>query len=149
MELQKKITNDYITAFKSKNESYKVLNLLRAAIKQVEVDTRKSLTDEDIVNILKKESKKRKDSIQAYKDGNREDLAKIEEYELEIISNYLPEQLDETTIKTIAENIISKNELTIQDMGRTIGLVMKEAKTKGDVDGNIVQSIVKDILQNK
>ena len=147
MTVQEQLNEDYIKAFKAKDPKYKTLNMIRAAVKQVEVDTRKELTDEDVIKIFKSEVKKRKDSIEAYTKGNRQDLVEIEEKEIEIIAPYLPAQLDESIVRETVKKIIAELNATITDMGKVMGKTMAELKDKGDVDGNVVKRIVGEELK--
>lgn len=146
MSLQEQINQDYIDAMKTKDKKQPVISMMRAAIKQVEVDTRKELNDEDVIKILKSEAKKIKDSIEAFRKGDRNDLVAKESYELQIIEAYLPAQMDKTIIKEIVTKIVADTQKGSQDMGKVMGAVMAEIKKQGDADGNIVQKIVKDEL---
>jgi uncharacterized protein YqeY len=97
---------------------------------------------------VKSEIKKRKDSVMAYKEGNRQDLAEKEEKEIEILKVYQPAQLDESVIEAKTKEVIdSLGEVGMQDFGRVMGAVMKELK--GQVDGTIVNGIVKKLLADK
>ena len=145
MSLQEKIKADYITAFKTKDPKKDTLKLMQAAFKQVEIDERKELTDEDILAILKSESKKRQDSIAAYTEGNRPDLVAVEQTELEIIQAYLPEQLSEEAIKEAVQKIITDTGAnSAADFGKVMGAAM--AQLKNQADGNLVQKAVKELL---
>ena len=103
------------------------LRLVTSEIKRFEVDNRKDPTDEDVVAILKRMAKQRKDSIQQYKDGGRPDLEEIEQKELDLLATYLPQALSGDALKTAISEIISENGFSgMQDMGN----VMKELKIK-------------------
>ena len=147
LSLKEQINADFIKAYKAKDETlYPTLRLLRAAINQVEVDTRnKDLTDDDIIKILKTELKRRLDSIVLYQQGGRADLVRQEDSEKRIIERYLPQQMSEEHIRTITKDVIAKIGATaLTDFGRVMGLVMKE--TGGNADGLSVKKIVQELL---
>ena len=96
--------------------------------------------------VLKSEVKKRRDSITAYTEGNRKDLADHEKKEIEILDKYLPEVMSEEDVEKIVKDVISEQgEATMADFGKIMGLAM--GKTKGQADGNVVSSMVKKLLK--
>lgn len=143
MNLRDKIKNDLKDAMKSgDNTTRDVLRALNSDFKNLEIDSKKELKDADIVKIIKKNLKSRKDSIEQYKKGNREDLVIQEENELNILEKYMPEQMGEEEIRKIVIDIINESEaINASDFGRVMGMAMKEAG--GNVDGNIVSELVK------
>ena len=147
MDLRDKIKNDLKDAMKSgDNVTRDVLRMLNSDIKNVEIDLKKELADDDVVKIIKRNIKSRKDSIEQYKKGNREDLAVQEEKELKILEKYMPEQMSEEKIRKIVIDIIKKSEASgASDFGKVMGMAMKEAG--GNVDGNVVSRIVKEELR--
>ena len=103
------------------------LRLVTSEIKRFEVDNRQDPTDDDVITILKRMAKQRKDSIQQYKDGGRPDLEEIEQKELDLLATYLPQALSGEALKTAISGIISEHGFSgMQDMGN----VMKELKVK-------------------
>ena len=120
------------------------LRLVTSEIKRFEVDNRKDPTDEDVVAILKRMAKQRKDSIQQYKDGGRPDLEEIEQKELDLLATYLPQALSGDALKTVISEIISENGFSgMQDMGN----VMKELKIKySNAEMSEASSFVKELL---
>ena len=120
------------------------LRLVTSEIKRFEVDNRKDPTDEDVVVILKRMAKQRKDSIQQYKDGGRPDLEEIEQKELDLLATYLPQALSGDALKTVISEIISENGFSgMQDMGN----VMKELKIKySNAEMSEASSFVKELL---
>ncbi|MDP4038398.1 MAG: GatB/YqeY domain-containing protein [bacterium] len=121
------------------------IRLLKSALKNYEIEIGQHLTPQQMLLVLQKEAKKRRDSIEAYKKGKREDLVKEEESELGIINDYLPEQLSEAQLKKIVEKTIT--ELGSKDsssMGQVIGTVIK--KTEGNADGALISRLVKEKL---
>jgi hypothetical protein len=144
--LKEKITQDLKQAMKEKNEiKVRVLRLLNSAIKNFEVEKIGEASDGEIEKLVLKEMKKRQESIEAYKKAGREDLAKEEEQELEVLKGYAPEMLSEDEIRKMAKEIIEELNATQKEFG----LVMKNlmAKVKGKADGSVVSKIVKELLQ--
>jgi uncharacterized protein YqeY len=141
--LKGRITEDIKTAMKAgEKDRLKVLRLISAAIKQVEVDERRDLDDADVLGILNKMVKQRRDSITQYTDGNRKDLADIEQQEIEIIENYLPEQLSEDELDELVDEAIATTGAEgIRDMGKVMGAI--KSKAQGRADMGIVGAKVK------
>lgn len=151
MNFWEKINNDLKDSLREKNElKTSVLRLLISAIKYKKIASGKGtdpepLSDNEIIEVMQSELKKRKDSIESYIQGNRTDLADKEKAESEILSSYLPAQLSDEDIEVIAREVISgMGEVSQKDMGRIIGQVMP--KVKGQADGGRVSAIVKKIL---
>ena len=108
---------------------------------------KKQLPDADIINLLKKMVKQRKDSYDAYKKGGREELAQVEEKEINIINNFLPKQLNEDETKKICEETIkSLGAQSIKDMGKVMGQ-LKKSGSSDSLDFSLVSKIIKEILK--
>ena len=123
------------------------LRMISAEIKQLEVDKKMTVSDDDVISILNKMAKQRKDSIQQFQQGGREDLASIEINELEIITTYLPAQLSEEEIDIhINEAIASLGATSPQDMGKVMGAL--KPLLNGKADMGIVSAAVKSKLIN-
>ena len=120
------------------------LRLVTSEIKRFEVDTRQEPSDDDVINILKRMAKQRKDSIHQYKEGGRPDLEEVEQNELNLLAKYLPQALNGDELKAALEEIVSKNNFNgMQDMGN----VMKELKSKHpNAEMSEASSIVKALL---
>lgn len=120
------------------------LRLVTSEIKRFEVDTRQEPSDDDIISILKKMAKQRKDSIQQYKDGGRPDLEEIEQNELDLLDKYLPQALNGEALKDALQAIISEHNYSgMQDMGN----VMKELRSRHpNAEMSEASSIVKNLL---
>ena len=120
------------------------LRLVTSEIKRFEVDKRQEPTDDDIIAILKRMAKQRKDSIQQYKDGGRPDLEKIEQNELDLLDKYLPQALNGDALKDALQAIISEHNFSgMQDMGN----VMKELRSRHpNAEMSEASSIVKNLL---
>ncbi len=128
MNLKEQILNDIKEAMRQKDDFKRdTLRTLNAAFKQVEVDERIELSDERILKIIASEIKKRKDAIELYSKGGREDLAQKEQKEIALFESYLPQQLsDEELQAALKEMIANLGVSSLKDQG----LVMKEAKAK-------------------
>ena len=123
------------------------LRLLLSEIKYAQIKKGGDLVDEDIVLVVQREVKKRKEAASGYRLGGREDNAQKEEAELKILEGYLPAQLSkEELIKIVEETISEMGATNVQDMGKVIGAVM--GKVKGKTDGGSVSQIVKEKLSN-
>ncbi len=120
------------------------LRLVTSEIKRFEVDTRQEPSDDDIISILKRMAKQRKDSIQQYKDGGRPDLEEIEQNELDLLDKYLPQALNGDALKDALQDIISENNFSgMQDMGN----VMKELRSRHpNAEMSEASSMVKNLL---
>lgn len=145
--MKTKITEAMKVAMKAQDKKrLGVIRLILSAIKQIEVDTRKELTEKDIIAVLRSMLKQRHESIRQYDDAGRQDLADQERFEVTVIEEYLPTMLDEAAVQTIVENVVK--ELCpkgMQDMGK----VMAEVKLKANdlADMAIVSRLVKEKLQ--
>ena len=143
MTLKAQITEDMKTAMRAKETArLGAIRLLLAAMKQREVDERIELTDADVVSIIEKMLKQRRDSISQYKAANRQDLVDVEEFEVSILQTYMPQQLSEAEIvSAIAEAIASTGAAGPQDMGKVMGVV--KAKLAGRADMGKVSGLIK------
>jgi uncharacterized protein YqeY len=134
-DIKNKINDDVKAAMRSKDkERLGALRLMQAAFKQKEVDERIELNDEQVLAILDKMAKQHRDSISQFKDAKRDDLVKIEKFELNIIEEYLPAQLSEDEINTFIDNAISKTGAdSIKDMGKVMGTLKGELQGRADM----------------
>ena len=146
MSLKAQITEDMKTAMKAGDKDrLKVVRLMLAAVKQVEVDTRKDLTDDDVIAILTKMVKQRRDSVEQYTNAGRTDLAEQEEAEIAIIEHYLPEQLSTEEIAAIIDEVIAATGASgPQDMGKVMGQL--KGKLAGRADMGAASALVKQKL---
>jgi len=142
------INNDLKSAMREKKEAQlRVLRMLIAAIKnkEIQLGKREGLKEEQIIQIIKSEVKKRKDSIRAFIVGNRQDLADKEKEEIDILKKYMPAELSEAEIEKVVQKVISGfNEVSMKDFGKVMGAVM--GKLKNQADGSIVNKLVKKAL---
>ena len=143
MSLKDQITEDMKSAMKAGDKDrLKVVRLILAAIKQIEVDQRIELDDATVLIVLDKMVKQRRDSIEQFQKGNRNDLADIELAEIVVLKDYLPEQLgDEELDAMIDEAISSTGAENIRDMGKVMGQI--KAKAAGRADMGAVGAKVK------
>ena len=132
MSIKEKINDEYKIALKSKDKNkISTYRLILSGIKDLDISNRsgpnkKETDDEDIKKLLKKMIKQRNESVEIYKKNKREDLLKIEQGEIDLLSTYLPEQLSEEEIKKICAEIISKvGAQSIKDMGKVMGELKK------------------------
>lgn len=144
--LKEKLLADLKNCMKDKNVVRKnVIQMVRAAILQVEKDKQITLDDNQIIDIIAKESKKRKDSLSDYEKSGRQGLINEIKEEIEILAEYLPKQLSIEEVETIVKQIIEEEDATsMKDMGK----VMKSAKEKigASSDGRTINEIVKKLL---
>lgn len=143
MTLKGQIQDDMKTAMKAGDKDrLKVVRLILAAIKQIEVDERIELDDAAVLTVLNKMVKQRRDSVTQFRDGDREDLAAIETSEIAVLQQYLPEQLSAAELDDlIATAIAESGAESIRDMGKVMGLV--KAKAAGRADMGAVGAQVK------
>ncbi len=143
MALKDQIENDYINALKERDDfRVSLLRMIKSSLKNQEIKTGQEVSNEDLLKILEKQAKQRRDSIIQYRAGNREDLAKTEEKELIIIEEYLPEKLSAEEIGTIIDEAITSLGVTSSaEMGKVIKEVM--TITKNQADGKTVSELVK------
>jgi uncharacterized protein YqeY len=143
MSLKDQITEDMKSAMKAGDKDrLKVVRLIRAAIKQIEVDKRIELDDAAVLTVLDKMVKQRRDSVEQFQKGNRNDLADIELAEIVVLEDYLPEQLsDEELDAMIDEAISATGAENIRDMGKVMGQI--KAKAAGAADMGAVGAKVK------
>ena len=144
--LTTRITDDVKAAMRSKDKDrLAVLRLITAAIKQIEVDQRITLDDDQVISVLEKMLKQRKDSIEQFSKAGRDELVAQEAAEIEIIQQYLPEQLSEDEISSLIDEAISAtNAAGMKDMGKVMGLL--KPKLAGRADMGMVSRIIKDQL---
>jgi len=147
MLTKQQILDDFTQAFKERNEIKKrTLSSVKSEILVFEKQRAgNEVNEEKLMEILKSMAKKRRESIEAYEEGNRPELAQIEKEELEVIESYLPEQMSEEQIKEIAQKVIAGNNFTKADFGKAMGMTMGELK--GQADGNVVSKVLKEILK--
>lgn len=148
--LSQQIEKDLIEAMKSKDEeTLSVLRMLKSALKNKEIELKKdSIDDNDVLSVIQGQIKTRRDSVQMYKTGGRDELAQKEEKEITILQKYLPEQMSEDEIRAKVNEAITKTGASqMQDMGKVMGILMGDLK--GKADGSLISKIVKEELEKK
>ena len=147
MSLKEKLQEDLKFSMKNKDTVKKsVITLIRAAVKQYEVDNRVELGDEEIIDIISKQLKQRSDALEEFAKANREDLVNETEAEIKVIKEYLPQQLSEEELNEIVKSTISEVGATsMKDMGKIMSAI--KPKTKGRADGKLINKLVKANLQ--
>lgn len=148
MNLKNRIENNYSQALKARKE-VEVLTLrgLKSSIKNKEIEVKKELGDDDLAKIVSSEIKKRADAIEQYKIGNRPELAKKEQEEINILEQYLPEQLSEQEIEKIIAKVVENNLEYKGNFGKIMSEAMKEVQ--GRASGQIISQKVKEALEKE
>tara|TARA_B100000965_G_scaffold166299_1_gene138589 strand:- start:847 stop:1287 length:441 start_codon:yes stop_codon:yes gene_type:complete len=144
--LLKQIEKDMMEALKNKDRvKAGVLRLLISKCKNKAIEVGHELSDQEVIKVLQGAAKQHKESIRMYKEGNRDDLVDAEMNELQIVESYLPSMMSEDEVRRLVENIIEEvGASQMSDFGKVMPLVMKRGA--GKVDGNLAQSIVKELL---
>ena len=148
MSIKSQLMNDLKLAMKEKNLIKKsTVIMLRAEIKQIEVDTREELEESKVIEIIQRQIKQKKAAYEEFKKAERQDLMDETQSEIDILSEYLPEQLTVEELRQIVSDMINELEATtMKDMGKVMSAV-KEI-TAGRADGKTLSSIVKESLSN-
>lgn len=146
MTIRERIDGDYVAAVKSKDAAaVSTLRLLRAALKNAQIEKLKPLEEADVIDVASREIKKLKDGLESYVAGQREDLASQARAEIELVGRYLPAALGDDELGQLIKNKIAELGATSEkDFGRVMGAVSKE--TKGRADGAKVSALVKAAL---
>lgn len=151
--ITERLQNDLKEAMRSRDVvRLRTVRSLRAAIMTREIDFRSGgkgeIPEEDAIAIIQKQAKQRRDSIEQYELAGRDDLKQIEVEELQIIKDYLPEQLSEDDVRNAVVVIVAETAADgMKDMGRVMGAAMQQLR--GKADGKLVQQIVREILSEK
>lgn len=145
MSLKAKLMEDLKTSMKNKDILRKnTITMVRAGIKQVEVDERIELDDEAIIQLISKQLKEKRNAIVEFKKGNRDDLVQQAEDEIDVLLEYLPKQLTEDELTEIVREVIEAGDYTMKDMSKIMKDVMP--KIQGKADGKMVNEVVRKIL---
>ncbi|MBC2577270.1 GatB/YqeY domain-containing protein [Peptostreptococcus russellii] len=143
MSLKEKLQEDLKSSMKNKDTVRKsVITLIRAAIKQYEVDNRQELGDEGVIDIISKQLKQRKDSLVEFEKAGREDLIEETKSEIQVLEEYLPQQLSEDELEQIViQTIAEVGATSMKDMGKIMSTI--KPKTAGRADGRKINELVK------
>ena len=146
MSLKERLADDLKSAMKDKNTIRKnVVQMVRAAILQFEKDNKVTLDDEGVLEIIAKQMKQRRDSLPDFEKSGRDDLIADLKAEMDVLSEYLPEQLTREELMAIVEDAVkTTGASSMKDMGKIMATVMP--KTKGRADGRLINEIAKELL---
>jgi len=144
--LSHQIDNDLVQALKGREElKCSVLRMLKTAVKNAEIQAKAELSDDEVLKVIDKQAKQRKDSIEQYEKGGRKDLVEKERQELALLDAYLPEKMtDDDVRKYIVEKVNAGQNL---NFGQLMGVVMKDLGTKAD--GQVVRNILQDEISKR
>ena len=144
-QLKKRITDDMKLAMKAKDkQALKAIRMILGAIKQKEVDDRIELDDAQVMTVIQKMVKQRKDSIFQFSDAGRTDLVDVEEAELVVINSYIPEQLSDEEVSVAVDKAITNSRAdSMKDMGKLMGIL------KGQLDGKAGMGLVSRLIKDK
>ncbi|KOF57015.1 aspartyl-tRNA amidotransferase [Clostridium sp. DMHC 10] len=149
MSLKEKLQQDWKEALKS-GDKFKanIISMARAAVLQVEKTDGEKLDDSNVIEVLSREVKQRREALVEFEKGNRQDLVDKANNEIKILMNYLPQQLTEDEIKSIINDVAKEVGANgMKDMGKVMKSVTP--KTKGRADGSLVSKLVKEFLNSK
>lgn len=144
--MKTRLMNDMKEAMKAKDKlKVDTIRMVNAAIKNAEINAKKELSESEVIDVIAREIKMRRDALEEYKKANRpEEMAKIKE-EIDILMAYMPKQLSESEIRQIVQETINQTSAQgAKDMGKVMGILMP--KVKGKADGKLVSNIVKELL---
>jgi len=148
MTLRDRLTEDMKQAMKDKEAGklkLSVIRMVRSAAKNVEIDRRKELDDNELLDVVAKEVKMRRDSLDEFRKAGRPELLATLEQEIAILMEYLPEQMSEAEVRALVTQAVADAQAaSAKDMGKVMALLMP--KVKGKADGKLVNSIVKELL---
>ena len=146
--MRERILNDLKTAMKNQDkDTLKVIRMVKGSMQLEEINKKSELSDDEVIGVIAKEIKTRRDSIKEFVKGNRQDLVDETEKEIKILEKYLPEQLTLEEVEKIIEDAIKSIDVKgMQDMGKIMGIV--SPKVKGRADLGMVSSKVKEKLSN-
>lgn len=148
MSLQDRLAEDMKAAMKEKESGKKklsVIRMVRSSLKNVEIDKKAELSEEEVIDVLAREVKKRRDSLEEFLKAGREDIANGLQEEIEILIKYLPAQLSEDEIRALVKAVVDEvKPAGPKDMGKVMGKLMPQVK--GKADGKLVNQIVKEFI---
>ncbi len=143
MDLKARITEEMKAAMRARDrQRLSAIRLVLAGIKQKEVDERKALTDQDVISVVQKMIKQRRESITQYEKAARADLAEVEKFELSVLQSYMPQPLSESEVEAaVAAALTESDAQSVRDMGQVMGVLQN--KLAGRADMSVVSAIVK------
>ena len=146
-QIKQTLTDTIIVSMKAREiERVKVLRNVQAVIKQIEIDRQTELDDAEVLEILQKQLKQRHESLTIFTENGRDDLATKEQFEIDIINEYMPKQMDDAEITALVNaEIVEQGATSMRDMGSVMGIL--KTKTAGRADPALISKLVKDALQ--
>lgn len=148
MSVKEQLNEDMKQAMKEKEAGklrLSVIRMVRASIKNVEIDRKKELSEEEVLDVLTKEVKMRRDAMEEFQKANRSDLVENLKHEIAILMQYLPQQLSEAEVRSLVAAAVAETQASnAKDMGKVMAALMP--KVKGRADGKLVNSIVREML---
>ena len=146
-QLKQTLTDTIIVSMKAREiERVKVLRNVQAVIKQIEIDRQTELNDAEILEILQKQLKQRHESLTIFTENGRDDLANKEQFEIDIINEYMPKQMNDAELAALVNaEIAAQGATSMRDMGSVMGVLKN--KTAGRADPALISKLVKDALQ--
>lgn len=147
--MKERINKDFISAMKNKEkEKLAVIKMVRGAIQLEELNKKKELTDDEVITIIAKQIKTRKESITEFEKGNRQDLIEQTNFEIKVLEEYMPEQMSEEEINKVIDEVFTKvNPSGPSDMGKIMGMISPILKGKADL--GLVNKLIREKLNNK
>jgi hypothetical protein len=150
MSIKEQLTADMKQAMKDKEAGklrLSVIRMVRASIKNVEIDQKKELSEEEVIDILARDVKMHRDSFEEFKKADRQDLLEQTQQEIDVLMQYLPQQLSEDEVRIfVAEAVAQSGAKSAKEMGKVMSLLMP--KVKGRADGKLVNTIVREMLNS-
>lgn len=146
-QLKQTLADTIIVSMKAREiERVKVLRNVQAVIKQIEIDRQTELNDAEVLEILQKQLKQRHESLTIFTENGRDDLANKEQFEIDIINEYMPKQMDDAELAALVNaEIAAQGAISMRDMGSVMGVLKN--KTAGRADPALISKLVKDALQ--
>jgi len=145
-KIEDRLTEDYKVAMKAGDSQRRdVLRSVRAALKSAAIDKRESLTEDEALAVVTRQAKQRRESIEQFTLGGRDDLVEKEEADLEVIESYLPQQMSAEEIETLVRTVIDEVGATsMRDIGKIMKTIMP--RTQGRADGKLVNEVIRSLL---
>lgn len=146
MSLKERLMSDLKDAMREGDQIRKdAIRMVRAAVKNKEIELQQEISDEKVIEIISQEVKRRKEAIEMFEKGGRDDLVEREKAQLEILLAYMPEQMSREEIKEVVQEIVEDmNATSIRQLGPVMGRAMEELK--GRAEGNVVNEVAREIL---
>ncbi len=146
MEFKQQLMADLKVAMRAKDtQTRNTIRMLQAAIKQIEIDDAKTLSNKEVEDLLQYQAKQRRDSLRIYEEQERPELAEVERFELAIIERYLPKQMSRAEIEAAAREVIAETGVdSPKGMGKVMGALLP--RVKGKADGKVVSQVVRELL---